>query len=234
MKSSKNTHITSITPLETTSPENVYAQIKEIKRNLDELLSNGTSIPFQIDIVISHLQAAEKMVTEDPSIAWFEIVKAKIALHEGSSISLLELAQADARVLRQELYKVWHELNEVQRQYRHVNTTNAADWLTWGEKSLEGNAPEKSHVMYCIMRARYSLAKAQEFSDWDKYGYLAILLESSYLIGLPLAILAYSRFANIPTINIMTSMMLQVPFYVFVWGFLGGISWSIYSAVVSL
>lgn len=230
MKSSKNIQTTTTAAIETTSSENVYEQIKELKKNLDEQLANGLSLPFQIDVVITHLRNAEKMAAEDPSIAWFEIVRAKIALHEGSSISLLELAQADPRVLRQELYKVWHELNEVQRQYRHVNTTNTADWLTWGEKSLEGNASEKSHVMYCIMRARYSLAKAQEFADWDKYGYLAIVLESLYLIGLPLAILSYARFVNAPATSIMASTMLQVPFYVFVWGFLGGVSWSIYSA----
>ena len=213
--------------------DTIQTQIETFKAEIDDLLHNQNTIPFQIDEVLSRLQQAEKHIREnDNKKAWYDLAKARIALHEGTSISMSELANANADILRQELYKVWHELNSIQREKKHVNTTNAADWLKWGEQALEQETPEKAQVMYCIMRARYSLAKAQEFSQWDKYGYFAIVVESLYLIALPLLIILYAQFSTSPitTTEIMNLLILNVPIYVFIWGFLGGVSWSIYSA----
>lgn len=125
---------------------------------------------------------------------------------------------------------VWHELNSIQRTHRHVNTTNAADWLIWAEQALDSTPIDKPQAMYCVMRARYSLAKAQEFAEWDRYGYFTIAIESLYLIGIPIVTVLYSNQSGIATSELMIRPIFQVPLFVFVWGFLGGVSWSIYSA----
>lgn len=218
-------------PQSSVSTTDLQEQITKFKIEIEELLSQSEStLPPQMDEVLTRLQRAEKSASADDPKAWYELAKAKLIFHKSGAVSMSELADGDVQALRQELYRVWGELNHVQRQKGNVNTTNAADWLNWGEKALEETRPNKSRAMYCIMRARYSLMKAQEFAEWDKWGYFAILLESLYLLGLPIGIFLYSSTMNMPLVDIMTSAMLQVPFYVFVWGFLGGISWCIYSA----
>jgi len=89
---------------------------------------------------------------------------------------------------------------------------------------------DQARVLYRIMRARYSLAKAQVAARRSRYGYLALALMLVYLIVLSLGIVVYATSTGIPPLTIMTATLIQVPFYVFVWGFLGGVAWSMYSA----
>lgn len=205
-------------------------QLADFKKQLDGKLTKSDTIPFQIDDVLVHLKKSEAKLCDSPSDAWFELAKARIALHDSTFISTPDIINGDIKVLRRELYKVWHELNNMQRMEGHVNTTNAADWLIWGERALEEGKVDRPRAMYCIMRARYSLSKAHEFSDWNKFGYIAILIESLYLVAIPIGTLLFAKQSGVTTTELMASPIFQVPFYVFVWGFLGGVSWSVYSA----
>lgn len=212
------------------SVDYVKGEVFEFKKRVDAMLSANGFVPFQIEDALNCLKEAEAELDSSASEAWFKLAQAKIALHDGTFISNREIVNGDMTVLRKEVYKVWHELNSIQRTHRHVNTTNAADWLIWAEQALDSTPIDKPQAMYCVMRARYSLAKAQEFAEWDRYGYFAIAIESLYLIGIPIVTVLYSNQSGIATSELMTRPIFQVPLFVFVWGFLGGVSWSIYSA----
>lgn len=144
---------------------------------------------------------------------------------------LPEKDDGEARsILRKEIYNLWSRLDPVTDQEKIVNTTNCADWLTAGEELLKGEPLRRAHVMYCISRARFSLAKASECSKSRTSDMIALTVGFVYLIGLPLGIHVYAEWQDTTISAVMKGAMVQVPFFVFVWGFLGGTSWSIYSA----
>ena len=216
----------------TSAPPNaeVQDQVSKFKRDIEEMLSNGARPSEDLEEVLARVQRAERYADEGNPKAWYELMKAKLARHGSGELSTVELAEGDVDVLRQELYRVWGEINDVQRKSREANTTISADWLSRAEQSLEEMPPQRSKAMYSIMRAREALASSQEFVGWSRFGYLAIAIETIYLIAVPLLFVLYSRAANVSGASIMSDVILQLPFYVLAWGFIGGSAWCIYSA----
>jgi hypothetical protein len=241
-----------------TDSSNIQIEIEEFKKKVGKCLDKG-DIPCRIDEVLSHLRLAEKHANgvgsrrdkgirrlthtvlshlrlaekyADHCEAWHELAKAKTALRETNYCSAPTNASASVRLLRQELGKLWHELASLNSNEKAVNTTFVADWLKKGEEQLDSEKPQEAEVMFFISRARYSLAKAKESSSCKGIiaGYVAVFCEIIYLVTLPYLIYRYSLFRSTTMSEIVDCPVLQVPCYVFVWGFLGGVSWCIYHA----
>jgi hypothetical protein len=210
----------------------VLDQIEKFKDDLERLLVTNSNAPPQMPEVLELLKQAEAEVNKNSSQAWHKLVKAKLLLQQAPPPSLKDLAEGETQILRQEVYRVWNEISEMQRQKscRYINITNAANWLVRAETLLIDNSSQKTQIMYCLIRARYALAKAQQFIKWAVWGYAAILVEFLYLAGVHFVLLVYPGQKAIEASTVMTNTLL-VPLYVIVWGFLGGLSWCIYSAV---
>ena len=134
--------------------------------------------------------------------------------------------------LRRGVDWMWHEVMLTQHQYPKINMSNVADWLKWGEASLNKKEPDILHAKCCLMRARASLAKAQECAEWERWGALAIFIELLYLFLVPFIVVVLARQVSEDSVRAVGNFItaLHVPRYAFFWGFLGGISWCLYNA----
>lgn len=218
------------------SPKSMQNQIAEMKDEILKCLDGDSTVSFNINNVLEHLRKAEEAAGTGGSESWYELANAKFLFYGKDATCFSDLPDVDTKVLRNELYRTWQEILQVQRQHTHINPVNAADWLICGEKALEKDKPEKARTMYCIVRARFSLAKALECSRSNIWGLIAVLLECAYLFAIPIAVISYSAINKIPITDMgirsfgEAITILNVPRYVFFWGFLGGVSWCIYRA----
>jgi hypothetical protein len=128
--------------------------------------------------------------------------------------------------LREEIDRVWHEAIDMQHAKGYVNPTNVGDWLVRTEKSMKDAPYPATQAMYCLLRARYSLAKAAEAGACEIWGYCAVMVELLYLA----TVLIGRLWLGVHAESILNERFHTVPLFVFVWGFLGGVTWCIYCA----
>jgi hypothetical protein len=140
-----------------------------------------------------------------------------------------QLAQKEREQAYKELNQAWDEIEKVQHSKRTVNITSAAVWLKRGEKAFSEKTPDCVTARYCMVMARYELIKAQEAAKYFLLGYLAILVEFLYLALVVVFVISLISIGTPPD-KLPDTTIFHVPLYVLLWGFLGGVSWCLYSA----
>jgi hypothetical protein len=233
--------------LQADASADVQQRIYQFKNHVNQLLSpDNSSSPPHMEAVLKLLRRAETRAASPFAsrrrLAWHELQQAQLALKQqlalrqpdaGASIRIDAQHADDPTFLRTELYDVWNELNELQRQHIHISATDTTDWLMWGREALEKQKPDTNRALYCIMRARCALVYAQECAEWTRWGFVVILLELFYLFLMPIAMYLYAQFNNMTVESVVVdslatmsqSTALNIPCYVYVWGFLGGTAW---------
>lgn len=136
------------------------------------------------------------------------------------------LTGSELQKLRKEINCVWHEATDIQREKGYINITNVGDWLVRAEKSLSDAPYPATQAMYCLLRARQSLAKAQEAATCEIWGYCVITVELLYLLTIIIGRLWLHGHVE----GILELRFHTVPLYVFIWEFLGGVAWCMYCA----
>jgi hypothetical protein len=219
-------------------PGQVRDQINELKSDIDRLIATD-SIPLDLGLVLFHLQLAEESLPKEhtqneESKAWYDLVNAKLIYHQKMDPYFSVEPEKEMKLVKQEIGRMWYKVVIAQAHKPEINTAHAADWLRWGEVKLSQNQKDISYAMYCILRARGSLAKALECVEKKHRGWIAIAIGVFYLLLIPGTVVAYNLKTGMPYDDIVKVMsaetVLHVPRYVFLWGFLGGVSWCIYSA----
>jgi hypothetical protein len=128
------------------------------------------------------------------------------------------LTASERQRLHEEINCVWHEAINIQREKGCINITNVGNWLVHAEKSLNDAPYPATQAMYCLLRARHSLAKAQEAATCEIWGYCVITVELLYL----LTFIIGRIWLHGDVERILAQQFHAVPLYVFIWGFLGG------------
>lgn len=220
-------------------PGKVRDQINKLKSDIDRLIAPDRIPPPDLGLVLFHMRMAEESLPKEQSQneeskAWYDLVNAKLIYHQKIAPYLSGGPEEEMNLVKREIHRMWYELAVTQAHKPEINTANAADWLRWGETGLGPDPKQISYAMYCILRARGSLAKAQECVEKKYRGWMAITIEVVYLFLIPLTVIAYHWNTGMPYVDIVMAMtaqtVLHVPRHVFFWGFLGGASWCIYNA----
>src|SRR5262249_40257888 len=235
--------------------KSVLGQINELKSQIDGQIDSRHCPLQDLRLVLLHLRWAEDSLSKGPtkrmirkrssqddeSGAWYDLVKAKflyrqIAEHQEKEIDphVPDDLQRDVEQVKQAIHRMWYEVDETQRHKPEINTCNAADWLRWAEEALDKDGKRISYVMYCILRAQGSLTKAQECVEKKHRGWIAIRFGLAYLLAIRVTVIWYHLWTGEPYEALMKfgnpETILHVPRFVFLWGFLGGVSWCIYNA----
>ena len=132
--------------------------------------------------------------------------------------------------LHQEILEIWHDAKRVQSKKPDVNTTVVVYWLQLAEQAMEKEPADIPVAMRSVVKARYWLHKVEACAGWHNWGLGVLWLELVYLISVPVTIFFYINTKNIVLKEVMVTGFQIAPLYVFVWGFLGGVAWCMYSA----
>jgi len=142
-------------------------------------------------------------------------------------------ATIGAKELQEEICKIWQSVYVLQNgpKDRVVNIAGVANWLIQAQKSLNNQHTRTADVMYCLMRARYSLEKAKEAANGGaRWAYVAMGVQMLYLILVPIVLWLFSQLYSMSIHDVMDDTWYHVPVYVFIWGLHGGIPWCLYNA----
>jgi hypothetical protein len=222
-----------------TKPGQVHDQINKLKSDIDMLNATNCNPPPDLGLVLYHMWLAEDSLQKEKSQkdelkAWYDLMNAKLIYHQKIAPYFSGEPNEEMNSVKQELRRMWYQVAIAQFHKPEINTAHAADWLRWGETRLNQDPKDISYAMYCILRARGSLAKAQECVEKKNRGLMAITIEVLYLLLIPVTVVAYHVNTGMLYADIVRNMtaetVLHVPRYVFFWGFLGGASWCIYNA----
>jgi hypothetical protein len=147
------------------------------------------------------------------------------------------VAPQTADSVRQQLDELWLDVAAMERNGQLVNTTLAADWLLLGERAL--SKEQIPNARRCSLWALHWLRNAEKCASETKWGYLAIAVELAYLfltLGAPILLILWAGTSReISSVQeglsrLADFRLFEVPLFLFVWGFLGGIVWCLYSA----
>lgn len=145
--------------------------------------------------------------------------------------------QSSVDKTRAEIENFWQEINELQRTTKQINMTVVAYWLQLAEESLEHQPAQVARARRYLLTARYWLGLAEEGASWYKWGTTALLIGLVYLIGIPVGVSTYCRYAqgHTPLAEFCTSLgnshwtLGSVLVWAFIWGFAGGVIWCMYT-----
>lgn len=133
--------------------------------------------------------------------------------------------------LHQDILEIWHDAKRVQNKKTDVNTAVVVYWLQLAEQAMEQEPANIPVAMRSVVKARYWLHKAEACAGWHNWGLGVLWLELLYLLSVPAAIFFYMTGTGIKNLDTIMSYGFQIaPLYVFIWGFLGGVAWCMYSA----
>jgi hypothetical protein len=220
-------------------PGQVHDQINKLKSDIEGLNATNCFPPPDLGLVLYHLWMAEESLRKKKSQkqelkAWYDLMNAKLIYHQEITPYFSGDPEDEMNSVKREIRRMWYQVAIAQFHKPEINTAHAADWLMWGETRLNQEPKDISYAMYCISRARGSLAKAQECVEKKHRGLMAITIEMLYLFLIPVTVVAYHANTGTAYFEIVKNMtaetVLHVPRYVFFWGFLGGASWCIYNA----
>ena len=127
------------------------------------------------------------------------------------------------------LAAAWRDIRSTQETVPGANVTVAIEWLVKAEDALLENPPRLSAAKGHISTARHWLNMAIDCAGWHKWGIAALLLELLYLVTLPVLLFVIILATDLSREDVVNSTFRTVPMFVFVWGFLGGVAWCMYS-----
>jgi hypothetical protein len=205
-------------------------QIVACKEEIWRLLSADSLMPERMEAILDRLQRLESAAQDDAARAWYELARLRVRLQREMLPQMPGTADPEARLLRRELFCLWHEAQEVQRRFSDANVSVVTKWLARAEQALATAPALKGQAMHDLLQARFALAKAQQGVSWQGWSYLAIGLELCYLVAVACGLLLYTARTQMAPADLLAGHLLYVPGYVFVWGLLGGISWCLYWA----
>ena len=131
--------------------------------------------------------------------------------------------------VHEQLAAAWQEVRVTQQKVPAANVTVATEWLLKAENALHGHPSEAYAAIGHITFARHWLNRAVDCAGWHKWGIAALLLELMYLVALPVILVTAMIATDMPREQIVDSTLRTVPLSVFIWGFLGGVAWCMYS-----